>query len=144
VNESTNNDLSVGATVATSNNLGMLTQTGEIAIEQSRLGADSSSSVTITGTPALNVEAMAQFVCVQSVEFPMREGWFKTAYFHTTTNFDNGKLDCFARPCYQHSFRSHSTPKFTSRSAPTFTSRSAPTFTSRSAPPFTSRSAPLV
>jgi hypothetical protein len=41
------------------------------------------------------------------------------AYFHTTTNFDNDKLDYFARPCYQHSFRSHSAPKFTSRSAPT-------------------------
>ena len=54
----------------------------------------------------------------------------KTAYFHTTTNFDSGKLDCFARPGYQYSFRSHSAPKFTSRSAPTFTSRSAPTFTS--------------
>jgi hypothetical protein len=32
----------------------------------------------------------------------------KTAYFHTTTNFDNGKLDCFARPGYQYSFTSHS------------------------------------
>ena len=45
-------------------------------VEICRLGADSSSSVTITGTPALNVEAIAQFVCVQSVEFLMREGWF--------------------------------------------------------------------
>jgi hypothetical protein len=43
-------------------------------VEICRLGADSSSSVTITGTPALDVEVMAQFVCVQSVEFPMREG----------------------------------------------------------------------
>ena len=41
VNESTNNDLSVGATVATSNNLGMLTQTGEIAIEQSNVNLNS-------------------------------------------------------------------------------------------------------
>ena len=46
-----------------------------------RLGADSSSSVTITGTPALDVEAMAQFVCVQSVEFPMREGGFMFLLF---------------------------------------------------------------
>ena len=41
VNEFTNNDLSVGATVVTSNNLGMLTQTGEIAIEQSNVNLNS-------------------------------------------------------------------------------------------------------
>ena len=43
-------------------------------VEICRLGADSSPSVTITGTPDFDVEAMAQFVCVQSVEYPMREG----------------------------------------------------------------------
>ena len=41
VNESTNNDLSVGAPAATSNNIGMLTQTGEIAIEQSNVNLNS-------------------------------------------------------------------------------------------------------
>jgi hypothetical protein len=41
-----------------------------------RLGADSSYSVKITGTLALDVEAMAQFVCVQSVECPMCEWGF--------------------------------------------------------------------
>ena len=41
VNESTNNDLSVGASAATSNNIGMLTQTGEIAIEQSNVNLNS-------------------------------------------------------------------------------------------------------
>jgi hypothetical protein len=43
-------------------------------VEICNLGADSSSSVTITCTLALDVEAMAQFVCVQSVEFIMCEG----------------------------------------------------------------------
>ena len=41
VNESTNNDLSVGTSAANSNNLGMLTQTGEIAIEQSNVNLNS-------------------------------------------------------------------------------------------------------
>jgi hypothetical protein len=41
VNESSNDDLSVGASAATSNNLGMLTQTGEIAIEQSNVNLNS-------------------------------------------------------------------------------------------------------
>ena len=41
VKESTNNDLSVGAPAATSNNLGKLTQTGEIAIEQSNVNLNS-------------------------------------------------------------------------------------------------------
>ena len=41
VNESTNNDLSVGAPAATSNNLGMLTKTGEIGIEQSNVNLNS-------------------------------------------------------------------------------------------------------
>ena len=41
VKESTNNDLSVGAPAATSNNLGKLTQTGEIATEQSNVNLNS-------------------------------------------------------------------------------------------------------
>jgi hypothetical protein len=41
VNESTNNDLSVEVPAATSNKLGMLTQTGEIAIEQSNVNLNS-------------------------------------------------------------------------------------------------------
>ena len=45
-------------------------------VEICHLGADSLSSVTITCTLALDVEAMAQFVCVQSVEFIMCEGGF--------------------------------------------------------------------
>jgi hypothetical protein len=39
--QSTNNDLSVGTSAANSNNLGMLTQTGEIAIEQSNVNLNS-------------------------------------------------------------------------------------------------------
>jgi hypothetical protein len=39
--ESTNNDLSVGAPAASSNNLGMLTQTGEITIEKSNVNLNS-------------------------------------------------------------------------------------------------------
>ena len=49
-------------------------------VEMCRLGANSSSSVITTGTPALDVEAMAQFVCVQSVELPMREGVSCSSY----------------------------------------------------------------
>ena len=41
VNASTNNDLSVEVPAATSNKLGMLTQTGEIAIEQSNVNLNS-------------------------------------------------------------------------------------------------------
>ena len=41
VNKSTNNDFSVGAPAAASNNLGILTQTGEIAIEQSNVNLNS-------------------------------------------------------------------------------------------------------
>ena len=48
VNESTNNDLSVRAPAATSNNLGMLTQTGEIAIEQSNVNLNSVFRPTTT------------------------------------------------------------------------------------------------
>ena len=41
VNESTNDDLSVEVPATTSNKLGMLTQTGEIAIEQSNVNLNS-------------------------------------------------------------------------------------------------------
>jgi hypothetical protein len=41
LNSSTNNVLSVGAPAAASNNLGILTQTGEIAIEQSNVNLNS-------------------------------------------------------------------------------------------------------
>jgi hypothetical protein len=50
--------------------------------------------VTITGTPALNVEAMAQFVCVQSVEFPMREGWFLFLLFDDCLGLFHDPVAC--------------------------------------------------
>jgi hypothetical protein len=51
-------------------------------VEICRLGADSSPSVTITGTPDFDVEAMAQFVCVQSVEYIPLPFKFTTCAFH--------------------------------------------------------------